>query len=178
MSNPGPIQELDTILGRNLLAIERALEVLKPQRLELPECTFQMASDGEAVQVLVTAVDRQGKRTDFGARVRKKTATEMTGPEVTEAVSKLDPAMVLDRLEGNTLLAIRAAEDTFQSRNPQADLADYRIDVVREGDTLVVIYSDKERKPGARGIFRGQKLGFEVSLRAVDLTVLKSHFVK
>ena len=81
---------------------------------------------------------------------------------------------MLDRIQGSSFLAIQAAMGIFQQHNP--DLAQYKVEVVGEGDSVVVIFADKDRPDGTRGSVG--KSGFEVELNAGDLRVLRSNFVR
>ena len=82
---------------------------------------------------------------------------------------------VLDTIQGSSYLAIQAAMGVFQRHNP--DLALYKIEVVRDGDPLVVIFTDKDRPSGARGNI-GARPGFEVEMDARDLHVRRSNFIR
>jgi len=81
---------------------------------------------------------------------------------------------MLDRIQGSSFLATQAVVVVFQRHNP--DLTQYKIEVVREGDSGVVIFADKNRPEGTRGSVG--KPGFEVELNAGDLRVLRSNFVR
>jgi hypothetical protein len=75
--------------------------------------------------------------------------------------------------------AVRAAAAVFLARFPRADLAEYKIEVCRQGDLLHVIFVDKERPEGVRGSGgRTGCPGFEVTMRSADLSVLDGHFIR
>jgi hypothetical protein len=177
MANVGPIKEMDRILGSNFLAIQDALKVLKPRDLELSRYTVSVARDGESLVVLFA--DNEGKasiRRDFA--VRLDTAKELSPSELTALQSRWHQVKVLDRIQGTSLRAIQKAASVFQARVPGLDLGQYRIDVLGEGDSLWVIFADKDRPPDTFGIVPGRPMGFEVQLKASDLSVLQSYFSK
>jgi hypothetical protein len=81
--------------------------------------------------------------------------------------------------DGPHVAAIGAAAADFLTRCPHADLAEYQIEVCREGEQLHVVFLDKERPPGVRGSGgRPGCPGFEVTLQAADLSVVKAHFIR
>jgi hypothetical protein len=82
---------------------------------------------------------------------------------------------VLDTIQGSSFLAIQVAIGVFKAHNP--DLSQYKISVVRQANSVVVIFSDKNAQPGERGSSGGQP-GFEVELDANTLRVLRSNFVR
>src|SRR5436189_44491 len=89
-------------------------------------------------------------------------------------MSNSSPIQVLDTIQGSSFLAIQTVMGIFQKHNP--DLTHYKIEVVREGNSEVVIFADKDRPEGTRGSVG--KPGFEVELSAGDLRVLRSNFVR
>jgi hypothetical protein len=99
--------------------------------------------------------------------------------EMGDSVLGADYLAAAEDGDGSWLPAIRAAAAAFLGRYPRADLAGYKISTYREGDLLHVVFLDKERPAGMRGSGgRPGYPGFEVTLAAVDLAVVKAHFVK
>ena len=85
-------------------------------------------------------------------------------------------AVVLDSIDARNARAIATAADVFK-RHYNADLRDYNIEVVRDGNSIVVIFLDKDREPGTRGSTGGRP-GFEVELDARDFRVIRSNFLR
>jgi hypothetical protein len=56
---------------------------------------------------------------------------------------------VLDRIQGSSFLAIQAAIGIFQRHNP--DLAQHKVEVVRDGACIVVLFAGKDRPEGIVG---------------------------
>lgn len=75
----------------------------------------------------------------------------------------------------NNSLAIQKATEVFAEKN--LDLSKYDVSVINNGDTLVVVFLDKNRTVNTIGN-PGILPGFEVELDAKDLHVLKSHFIR
>ena len=82
---------------------------------------------------------------------------------------------LVDSIEGTSFLAISAALPSFEAN--QARLADYRIKVVRDGNTLIVVFTDKN-DPGAVRGSAGKRPAFEVALDPKDLHVIRSNYVR
>jgi len=81
---------------------------------------------------------------------------------------------LLDPKHPSSLNAIRIASEVFREHNP--NLNDYNVQIVRDGDSVVVVFVGKRRPPGTRGV--GNIPGFEVELDPRDLHVIRSHFVR
>lgn len=75
----------------------------------------------------------------------------------------------------NNTLAIQKATEVFTEKN--LDLSKYEISVVNNGNTLVVVFLDKNKTTNIIGN-PGVLPGFEVELDAKDLKVINSHFVR
>jgi hypothetical protein len=90
-------------------------------------------------------------------------------------MSNMGKIKELDIIQGSSFLAIQAALAAFQHRNP--DLAHYKITVVSERESVVVIFADKDRQTGTRGSSSPWP-GFEVEMSAKDLRVLRSSFIR
>ena len=90
-------------------------------------------------------------------------------------MANMSQITVLDTIQGSSVLVIQATMEVLQRHN--LDLTQYKIDVVREGNSVVVIFTDKDRQVGTRGNLSARP-GFEVELNAHDLHVLRSNFVR
>ena len=175
LANMGLIKSLDTCLGSNFLKIQAAMKVLDRSRLKLARYRIVVASENDTVFVLFAdanerAVARENLGVQHGADVK------MNPDLVSTLLAKLDQIETLDQIQGSSLLAIRAAASVFLQSH-KAELADYKIEVVSDGDSTVVIFADKDREPGARG-HRAGRPGFEVEFNPDDLTVLRSNFLR
>jgi hypothetical protein len=173
MSNSSQIQVLDTIKGSSFLAIQAVMGILQRHSPDLTQYKIEVVREGNSVVILLIDKDEPAsKRESLGARVESK--TELNAQDLTALRSDMGRIHMLDRIQGSSFPAIQAAVAVFQQRNP--DLTQYKIEVVREGDSVVVIFADKDRPEGTRGSVG--KPGFEVELTARDLRVLRSNFVR
>ncbi len=166
---------VESILGDSFLAIRMALSVLAPRRLNLPQCTFRVVGSVEGATLLVRGPAGDGSPGVLG--VHAATGKELTPAEVGTAELNPDPDTPANTIRGTSWPVLRAAADVFLQRSPNPDLAQYSIEMVREGETIVVIFADRDRQPGARGAIRGRP-GFEVAFNEKDLTVLRANFVR
>jgi hypothetical protein len=175
MSDKGPIKVQDTVLGSHYLGIRAAVKILERHKLDLSEYTILVVREGKSVVVLLIASkEKEGAPKQLG--VRQGDATELNARDLSALLAKLNQLTTLEKIQGRSLLAIRAAEEVFLSRDPKADLARYKVEVLREGDSVLVIFVDKDRKPGTRGTAAGQAPGFEVELKANDLSFVRANF--
>ncbi len=174
MSKIGPVKVLDTLQGSSYLAIESALKTLERWGLDLTNSTITVLREKESPVVVVEqttpgtgAVERRGARVDPNV--------ELTPAEMNRLTSAPVPAKVEDRIQGSSFPPIHVAAEVF--RKKISDLSGYRIRLMREGDSLVVAFTDKDAVPGARG-GGGKRLGFEVEMNAGDLVVKRSNFLR
>ena len=173
MANSGPIQLLDSIQGSSFLAIQSVRDMLQRRNPDFSRSKFQVVRRMNAVVVVLDEQDAQGNsRGEFAVDVESR--TELSAQEVRILVSNLSQRQLLDHVHGSNFLAIQAAMQVFQQHRP--DLAKYRIEVIRDGDDLAVLFADKDRPPGTRGSVGLP--GFEVELDARDRTVIRSSFVR
>ncbi|MDQ3132145.1 MAG: hypothetical protein M3Q99_15465 [Acidobacteriota bacterium] len=169
MSNSETLKILDTIQGSSFFSIRDAINILQNYRAkDLAHHKMEVARDGDSIVVLFTYKDRR-----LGAR--KGARAEMNNAELETFSSKKDQLEIIDTIEGNNFLAIEAAAEAFQPHDP--DLKLYKIEVVRDGNSLLVLFTDKDRPKGARGNI-GTHPGFEVALDADNLNVLRSNFIR
>lgn len=92
-----------------------------------------------------------------------------------QAMPKNTGIEVLDQNESNNARAVRVATTVFQQQN--LDLVHYKSTLVRDGESLVVIFTDKDGRAGGRGN-SGTRPGFEVQMDARDLRVIRSNFIR
>ncbi len=68
---------------------------------------------------------------------------------------------------------IKKAIEVFQQKNPNVDSAQYKIEVIKKGESVTVDFLPKDRPAGSLG-----GPGFEVEMNEKDLTVLRSNFIR
>ena len=102
---------------------------------------------------------------------------ELSAHELAVLRSDTSRVTVLDSIEGSSFAATQTALGVFQRRLSSLDLTLYKIQVVGERDSIVVIFTDKDREIGTLGSPPGRP-GFEVELNASDLRVVRSHFIR
>jgi hypothetical protein len=98
----------------------------------------------------------------------------LTGSERAALEARLRRLEVLDKTSGSSLLAVQAA---LSLQRFKADLNQYKIRVVRDNELIVVIFTDKNLKPGTRGYTPGRP-GFEVALEPPTLRVIRANFIR
>src|SRR5437868_5368357 len=76
---------------------------------------------------------------------------------------------------GVDLKAIQAALPTFEKHGMKVD--GYRVIVIEEKESIVVLFEDPERPPEQMGSTK-RMVSFEVRLRKTDLSIVESHFVR
>lgn len=176
MLNPGPIETLDTILGENYLAIQSTQKVYARHIVDRPTFKLAVATEGEVVTVLVTDADGKVDATK-SVGVRVGTETELNASELAAISARFDRIEKVETVRVSSLLAIRVSETSFRKQMPDVNLKQYKIQVVREGTSVIVILTAKDLVPGTRGA--NQKCpGFEVELKSSDLSVLRANFTR
>lgn len=168
MPNPGPVKVIDTLLGTSYLAIEAALKTLQRHTPDVTRRTIAVVGDEGGTVVLLAGIEGQ-----IGARVSPE--AELSVTELERLTTARDRAPVRDSIQGSSLPAIRKGAGVLAQRVP--DLSPYRIALMSEGDSLVVVFTDKDAAPGGRGS-SGTRPGFEVEMSARDLTVRRSNFIR
>ena len=76
---------------------------------------------------------------------------------------------------GVDLKAIQRALPVFEKHGMKVD--GYRVIVIEENESIIVLFDDPERSPGQRGS-TARMVSFEVRLKKADLTVVGSNFVR
>jgi hypothetical protein len=166
MATTGEIKVLDSILGSSFLASQAAMGVFQRHRPDIAQGSIEVLREGDSDFVVYTDRHRQ-------LGVRAGTAVELDTRDLKTLLSNTNRIKV-DTIQGSSFLAIGAAMEIFRRYEP--DLVKYRIEVVRDGDSLVVIFTDKDRLPGTRGSIGLP--GFEVAFDARDRRVLRSNFIR
>lgn len=168
MSNTDVLEVLDTIQGSSYEAIRSALKVVENRKLKLAEYGIEVLQEKDGIAVLFA-----DKESRFA--VRPQAQVMLSRSDLRELAVRKDKLQILDTIQGASLLAIQAAMERFQRHDPE--IAAYQIEVVKEGDALIVIFTGKDREPGTRGHVRSRP-GFEVELDARDLKVRRSNFIR
>lgn len=167
MAEPAPIRSLDKVQGTSLLAIRSTLPVFQRHDPNLRASVLEVAEQaGTTVVLLGVANDPGRKYRPLGVWVESK--KEMTREEVDSV-----PAGV-DRINGSSVAPFLKAADVFEKKN--LDLADYKAELLEEGDSLVVVFEDKNQRRPVLGSVG--KPGFEVEMKARDLSVTRSNFLR
>jgi hypothetical protein len=167
MATTGQIKVLESIQGSSFLASESAMGVFQSHKPDIEHGSFEVLREGDSELVVFT----EGQ-TQLG--VRTGTAVELNAQDLKALTSNRARMKVVDTIQGSNFLSMRVAAEVFRRHKP--DLSEYRIEVVRDGDSLVVLFSDKNRIRGTRGSVG--RPGFEVALDPRDRRVTRSNFVR
>ena len=174
MSDISPIQTLDTMQGNHFTSIQAASTIFQRHKLDLAHYKITLVRDGTALVVMFTDKDGE-KDTHKTVGVREGANIEMSAHDVSTLIAHTSSLKTLDVVQGSSLAPIQAASTIFQRH--KLDLAHYKITLVRDGTALVVMFTDKDAKPGGRGSL-GTHPGFEVEMDSHGQHVLKSYFVR
>ncbi len=170
MSNGGRLRIVDTIQGTGFLSIVQALSILDREDredLELAQHDLRVLSVEQ--REVVVMLGRESGVVTWGARLDPAPRALSAGE-----LERLALARPRDSLHGTSYPAVAKAVEAFP--RDRADLALYTIQVLAEGEMLTVTFIDKDTPPGTRGSW-GQP-GFQVTLRASDLSVLHSSYLR
>lgn len=167
MATTGQIKVLESIRGSSYLASDPAMVILQRYSPDIAHGSIEVLQEGDSEFVVFTDGQRQ-----LGVRAGK--AEELNAQDLKALTSDRTRIKVVDTIQGSNFLAMRVAVEVF--RRHDLDLIQYRIEVVRDGDSLVVLFTDKERRPGTRGSVG--RPGFEVAMDPIDRHVTRSNFVR
>ena len=176
MADNSRLTILDRIEGSSFLIIRSAVPVFQRRKLDVQFYKIGLFQENESIVTLFSRINDQNEAMPKNVGIRKGSDSDLNSGDLRLFLSKLNQLKTLDKIQGKSYLAIDAADAVFQQRH-QADLAAYRITLVRERDSVYVTFADKDGKPDARG-GPGSLPAFEVELTAGDLKVLRSHFVR
>ena len=174
MSDISPIQTLDVVQGSSFAPIQAASTVFQRHKLDLAHYKITLVRDGTALVVMFTDKDGE-KGTHKTVGVHEGANMEMNAHDLSALTAHTSSLKTIDVVQGSSFAPIQAASTVFQRH--KLDLAHYKITLVRDGTALVVMFTDKDAKPGGRGSL-GTHPGFEVELDSHGQQVLKSHFVR
>ncbi len=167
MATTGPIKILESIQGSSFLAGRAAMGVFQPFTPDIAQGKIEVVREAGAEFVVFTDRHRQ-------LGVRTGTTSVLNASDLRDVASNRERFKLVDSIEGTHFLAIRTAEEIFRAHKP--DLNRYRIEVLRDGDLIIVVFSDKDRPAGTKGSVGLP--GFEVALDARDRRVRRSNFVR
>ncbi|MEX2188696.1 MAG: hypothetical protein WD875_17945 [Pirellulales bacterium] len=168
-------QLLDTLLGEHYLAIQAAIAVLDRPTLDLSRYAIAVVRQGEDDFVLLfDQSENVAARENLG--VKRDGDAPLKASEIAALLANVDETETLDRIRGGSLRPIEKGAATFLTRF-DADLAEYRIKLMENDKSLVAIFTDKDRKPGTKG-HTPKRPGYEVEMKAKDLTVVRSNFLR
>ena len=174
MANAGPVKLIDAIQGASYPSIRSAVAILQNRKLNLAQFEIQLLADGIAKAVIFTDKNQQpGSLKYLG--VRQGAAMEMNLAELAKFVGEQSQAKVIDTLQGANYPLVDSAAGVLPSH--KLDVVNFRIEVVRDGDAVVVIFTHNDRAPAARGHIPATP-AFEVQLNARDSTVVRANFVR
>ncbi len=167
------VRVVDAIYGSSFIAVEMMLRAGHCRHLDPNQHAIQVLwDDGSVVVVFAEEDGAGGMRALCGAR--QGSDNELSATEL-EALKSKPEVRVIDAFQGSSLAPIEAAAAVFKRHNP--DLNQYKISVVREHESVVVMFTDRSGQTGARGN-PGKLPGFEVELRSHDLAVRRSNFIR
>jgi hypothetical protein len=174
MSSAETLKVLDVIQGSSFAAVRDALKVIQHRRLDLAKYKVQiLRDDGSLVVVFSERNGTANIEKELG--VRQGSEEELKAAELHALTSRTGEVTVVDTVQGSSLQSIQTAAAVFQRHNP--DLSQYKITVMSDRGSIVVVFTDKRGKPGTRGN-PGVLPGFEVALDPHDLRVLRSSFIR
>jgi hypothetical protein len=170
MSTSAVIQFLDELNGDSYLAIASALKNLDSNRVNLARAEIKVVGDAKSPIVII----EDGSLARRTVAVRPGSNRELNQQELDAALPGTARTQMLDHLQASSFPPMRAAVSVFEQYKP--DLTQYKITLVRQSDSFVVLFADKKRPASVRGSM-GQP-GFEVELAVNDLRVRRSNFVR
>ncbi len=176
MADKSQLTVLDSIQGSSFLIIRSVMPVFQRRNLDVQLYKIRLVRDEASMVVLFSRIDERNEAIPENLGILQGADSELNSADLRSYLSKLNQLKTLDLIQGKSFLAIQAADAVFQQRH-NADLARYKITLVRERDSVFVTFADKDGKPGARG-GAGSLPAFEVELTARDLRVLRSNFVR
>lgn len=85
------------------------------------------------------------------------------------------PTHTLANFKGSVLACVVVAAE--EVKNKRIELAQYNVTVAEDSELVTLMLAPLDAKPGVRGSL-GSRPSFEVQLRKVGCTVVKSHYVR
>lgn len=160
---------IDRLRGVDFVKIQSALDNINSRDFDFSRLRIELLRDEDC-----TVIDLSHDVSRERFCLRLQTGDPMSTEDLDSFRSARNNTEIFESIHGTTFLAIRAAVEVFKRQN--LNLEYYNIEVVREGTSIIVIFSDKDRPEGARGSIG--KIGFEVELDSRDLHVIRSNYVR
>ena len=160
--------------GSSFAYVRSAMTIFQCHDLDIAD--FEIMVVREKTSLVVVFINKEEKadaRKSIG--VREGAGVEMNFRDLNALLTTRDHFEVMDTLQGASFQPIQVAVTVFQQRN--LDLQHYNITLMRDGNSLVVIFIDKDGQPDFLGN-PGPRLGLEVELDSQGQHVLKSHFIR
>jgi len=174
MLGAGPLKIVDTIPGSSFLAIQAVMKAAARRHPDFARYNIKVLRDDVSVVVVFEEnSEARHKQGDFG--LREGAEKELSASELQLLLSKDGQGKLLGEIRGASIPIVDAATAVFRHHHP--DLTKYKIAVFSEKDSMVVIFTDKLALPRTRGN-PGALPGFEVELKASDLHVIRSNFIR
>ena len=149
------------------------MDIFQSHNPELAQSKIEVMREGNSMVVIFTSKnDPTNIQKTFGVRLEPK--EELSTQELNILRSHMDQTQFLDEIQGSNFILIQKATEIFRQYN--IDLMFYNIEIVHDNDSVIVIFTDKNRSTDTLGSVG--KSGFEVKLNSQDLTVIRSHFVR
>ena len=165
------IQIIDTIKGHNFLAIQSIIDILQKYKPDWARTKIEILSKEKSTIIVLLDKNINDAKKPIGIDLKSK--LQLDPEEIKTFISGVNIEL-LDKIKASSFFIIEKANNIFQKH--KLDLKEYKIEVIGEGSSIIVIFSDKERIVGSRG--STGKLGFEVELNSNDLQVIRSNFIR
>jgi hypothetical protein len=159
------IRVQDAVEGSSLIEIRAALQHLESGDRNIRTYGVRVLRNGKTTVVFTPKDDE----------TRALAVRDSAVLSAAELKDLLASSKQTNSLRSGSLAPMLAAAQIFEQR--KLDLADYRVTLLRSGNSYVVTFTDKDAQVGGRGN-PGKRLGFEVELGASDLRVIRSHFIR
>jgi hypothetical protein len=177
MANLRKIQLLDAVQGSHFLAIQSTMDIFQRHNPNLAHSKIEMMREGNSVIViLANQDDLANTQSEKFLGVSLESKEELSSQYLSRLMLHRDQTQFMAQIQGNSFIAIKKAVEVFQRHNPNLML--YHIKVVRENDSVWVIFADKNRPTGILGSLGKPRFGFEVELNFQEMTVIKYYFVR
>lgn len=173
MASVAVLQLLDTVQGGVFLAIMSAMDVLQIHNLDLSQFKLEVL-DWEN-QMLVMLVDNNNP--DIPSKmysVLLEPRKEFSYQEINPLQLDKNKLPLIATIRGDSFFPIKKAVEVFQQHG--FNIVGYNIELIREHDSLFVLFADKDQSPDTLGSIG--KPGFEVEMKAGDISVVRSNFVR
>lgn len=165
------IQIIDTIKGHNFLAIQSIINTLQKYKPDWARAKIEILRKENSTIIILSDKNINNTKKPIGIDLKSK--VQLDPEDVKTFISGVNIEL-LDKIKASSFFIIEKANNIFQKY--KLDLKEYKIEVIGEGATITVIFSDKERIVGSRG--STGKLGFEVELNNKDLAIIRSNFIR